>query len=56
MLAILYYLACVASGGARPFRLAHRLVGGVICVVNSINQLDSLNLLTSYAGHSRIGL
>ena len=31
------------GGGAWPF-----LVGGVICLVNSVNERD-LNLLTSYA-------
>ena len=35
------------GGGAWPF-----LVGGVICLVNSVNERD-LNLLTSYC-HSRM--
>ncbi len=34
------------SGGAWPF-----LVGGVICLVNSVNERD-LNLLNSYANSS----
>ena len=35
------------GGGAWPF-----LVGGVICLVNSVNERD-LNLLTSYAVFER---
>jgi hypothetical protein len=35
------------GGGAWPF-----LVGGVICLVNSVNERD-LNLLTSQAVHER---
>jgi len=34
---------CFMGGGAWPF-----LVGGAICLVNSVNERD-LNLLTSYA-------
>ena len=36
------------GGGAWPF-----LVGGVICLVNSVNERD-LNLLTSRAMHNRV--
>ena len=36
------------GGGAWPF-----LVGGVICLVNSVNERD-LNLLNSRAGPSRL--
>jgi hypothetical protein len=36
------------GGGAWPL-----LVGGVICLVNSVNERD-LNLLTSYANYERI--
>ena len=38
------------GGGAWPF-----LVGGVICLVNSVNERD-LNLLNSYAGNFLEGL
>ena len=37
------------GGGAWPF-----LVGGVICLVNSVNERD-LSLLTSYAKDSLLG-
>ena len=36
------------GGGAWPF-----LVGGVICLVNSVNERD-LNLLTSHGKHFRL--
>ena len=34
-------LACVASGGAWPFLLARRLVGGVLCLVDSVKERDA---------------
>ena len=37
------------GGGAWPF-----LVGGVICLVNSVNERDD-RLLNSYANASRVG-